>query len=76
MRIRARGRSGNRARSRGRGEAQRHCGLRALKEGARANICCLIERLLCKHGYPNERQDQAIQLVLPQTEAWPDHRAA
>ncbi len=76
MRIRARGRSGNRARSRGRGEAQRHCGLRALKESARANLRRLAKRLLRKHGYPSGRQDEAVQLVLAQAEVWSQHWAA
>ncbi len=48
----------------------------ALKESARANLRRLVKRLLRKHGYPSGRQDEAVQLVLAQAEAWSDRWAA
>jgi len=48
----------------------------ALKESARANLRRLVKRLLRKHGYPSEKQAEAVQLVLAQAEAWSDRWAA
>ncbi len=39
-----------------------------LREGARAKIKVLVKRILRKHGYPPDLQDEATKLVLQQAE--------
>ena len=39
-----------------------------LRESARAKIKVLVKRILRKHGYPPDLQDQATKLVLQQAE--------
>ena len=39
-----------------------------LRESARAKIKVLVKRILRKHGYPPDLQDEATQLVLQQAE--------
>jgi type I restriction enzyme R subunit len=39
-----------------------------LRESARAKIKVLVKRILRKHGYPPDLQDQATKLVLAQAE--------
>lgn len=41
----------------------KHCG-----HGARAKIKVLVKRILRKHGYPPDLQDEATKLVLQQAE--------
>jgi type I restriction enzyme R subunit len=38
------------------------------REGARAKIRVLVKRILNRHGYPPDLQDEAIKIVLKQTE--------
>ena len=38
------------------------------REGARAKIRVLVKRILNRHGYPPDLQDEAVQIVLKQTE--------
>lgn len=38
------------------------------REGARAKIRVLVKRILNRHGYPPDLQDEAVQIVLRQTE--------
>jgi type I restriction enzyme R subunit len=38
------------------------------REGARAKIRVLVRRILNKHGYPPDLQDEAVKIVLKQTE--------
>jgi len=38
------------------------------RESARDQLRVLVKRILCKHGYPPDKQEQATQLVLEQTE--------
>jgi type I restriction enzyme R subunit len=42
----------------------------AHRESARARMRVLVKRILRKHGYPPDLQDQAVQTVLRQAEAW------
>ncbi len=39
-----------------------------LRESARAKTRVIVERILKKHGYPPNLQDQAVQTVLAQAE--------
>jgi type I restriction enzyme R subunit len=39
-----------------------------LRESARAKIKVLVKRILRKHGYPPDLQDEATKLVLQQAE--------
>jgi len=39
-----------------------------LREGARAKIKVLVKRIVRKHGYPPDLQDEATKLVLQQAE--------
>jgi type I restriction enzyme R subunit len=39
-----------------------------LREGARAKIRVMVKRILKKHGYPPDLQDEAIKTVLQQAE--------
>ena len=39
-----------------------------LRESARAKIKVLVKRILRKHGYPPDLQDEAMKLVLQQAE--------
>ncbi len=41
---------------------------RTLRESARAKIKVLVKRILRKHGYPPDLQDEATKLVLQQAE--------
>ncbi len=43
------------------------------KEGARANMRCLVKRLLRHHHYPPEGMEDAIQTVMSQCEMWTDN---
>ena len=43
------------------------------KEGARANMRCLVNRLLSHHHYPPEGMEDAIQTVMSQCEMWTDN---
>jgi type I restriction enzyme R subunit len=38
------------------------------REGARAKIRVLVKRILNRHGYPPDLQEEAVQTVLRQTE--------
>jgi len=38
------------------------------RESARAQLRVLVKRILRKYGYPPDKQDQAVELVLSQTE--------
>jgi type I restriction enzyme R subunit len=38
------------------------------REGARAKIRVLVKRVLNRHGYPPDLQDEAVQTVLKQAE--------
>ena len=40
----------------------------AVKESARARMRTIVKRLLRKHGYPPDRQEQAVRTILEQTE--------
>ena len=39
-----------------------------VKESARAKLRVMIRRILCKHGYPPDKQEKATQTVLEQAE--------
>ena len=39
-----------------------------LRENVRANLRWLVKRVLRKHGYPPDKQEQATQTVLEQAE--------
>lgn len=39
-----------------------------VREGARAKIKVMVKRILRKHGYPPDLQDEAVKTVLAQTE--------
>jgi type I restriction enzyme R subunit len=39
-----------------------------LRENVRAQLRVLVKRILRKHGYPPDRQEQATQTVLAQAE--------
>lgn len=39
-----------------------------VKESARARLRTIVKRLLCKHGYPSDKQEKATQTVLEQAE--------
>ena len=39
-----------------------------LRENVRANLRRLVKRILRKHGYPPDRQEQATRTVLEQAE--------
>lgn len=40
-----------------------------VKESVRARLRATVKRLLRKHGYPPDRQEQAVKTILEQTEA-------
>jgi len=40
-----------------------------LRESARAKISLLVKRILKKHGYPPDLQEEAVRTVLLQAEA-------
>ena len=40
-----------------------------LRENVRAPLCRLVRRILRKHGYPPDKQEQATRTVLEQAEA-------
>ena len=39
-----------------------------VREGARAKIKVMVKRILRKHGYPPDLQDEAVKTVLAQAE--------
>jgi type I restriction enzyme R subunit len=39
-----------------------------LRENVRAQLRVLVKRILCKHGYPPDKQERATQTVLEQAE--------
>lgn len=43
------------------------------RESARAGMRMMIKRLLKKHRYPPEGEDEALQTVMTQCELWADH---
>jgi type I restriction enzyme R subunit len=47
---------------------------RTLRENVRAQLRVIVKRILCKHGYPPDKQEKATQTVLEQaallSEAW------
>ena len=43
-----------------------------LRESARANLRRMVRRTLNRHGYPPDRQEQAIQTVVEQAELFPE----
>lgn len=45
------------------------------KEGTRAQLRLIVRRILRKYGYPPDKQDDAVALVLKQTETLCDHWA-
>ena len=47
-----------------------------LRENVRANLRRLVKRILRKHGYPPDKQEQATRTVLEQAEVLSEHWAA
>lgn len=47
-----------------------------LRESARAKIKVLVKRILRKHGYPPDLQEEATKLVLQQAECDHQHAAS
>jgi type I restriction enzyme R subunit len=41
---------------------------RTVRENVRAHLRILVERILCKNGYPPDKQGQATRTVLEQAE--------
>ena len=40
-----------------------------LRENVRAQLRVIVKRILCKHGYPPDKQEKATHTVLEQAEA-------
>jgi type I restriction enzyme, R subunit len=47
-----------------------------MKESVRAKMRTLVRRILRKHGYPPDKQDQAVVAVLRQAELFAEAWAA
>ncbi|MEW5920444.1 MAG: type I restriction enzyme endonuclease domain-containing protein, partial [Bacillota bacterium] len=43
-----------------------------MKESARARLMVLVRRTLNKHGYPPDKQQQAVETVMKQAEILAD----